>query len=40
MNYFTVAELVAELKLLRDGRGIQTPDIESRIGPALRWWPE
>jgi len=34
---FSVAELVAELKLLRKGRGIETPDIESRVGPALRW---
>lgn len=35
--HFSVAELVAELKLLRKGRGIETPDIESRVGPALRW---
>lgn len=32
----TVAELVTELKSLRKGRGLDAPDIASRVGPALR----
>lgn len=32
----SVAELVAELKTLRKGRGIQAPHIVDRIGPAIR----
>ena len=34
---FSVVDLVAELKGLRKGRGIDTADIGSRVGPALRW---
>ncbi|HEX2131100.1 MAG TPA: hypothetical protein VHH15_06025 [Actinophytocola sp.] len=33
---FSVADLVAELKVLRRGRGIQAPYIADRIGPAVR----
>ncbi|MEO6087579.1 MAG: hypothetical protein ABIQ18_31165 [Umezawaea sp.] len=32
----TVAEVVSELKSLRKGRGLDAPDIVSRVGPALR----
>jgi hypothetical protein len=31
-----LAELVAELKALRKGRGLDAPDIESHVGPVLR----
>ncbi|OLF11759.1 hypothetical protein BLA60_11490 [Actinophytocola xinjiangensis] len=33
---FSVTDLVAELKNLRKGRGIQAPHIVDRIGPAMR----
>lgn len=32
----SVAELVAELKSLRKGRGIESADVDSRVGPPLR----
>jgi len=33
---FSVADVVAELKLLRKGRGIHAPYIADRVGPAVR----
>lgn len=33
---FEVTQLITELKVLRKGRGIETPDIGARVGPMLR----
>lgn len=33
---YSVLETTTELKKLRKGRGIEAPDIEARVGPALR----